>query len=303
MSFNYKKSPMKHSSAFSMVEISVVVLIIGILIAGISKGTDLYQEYRINSARSLTTNSVVPRIADLNLWLETTNQKSIQNSNDSFAISDGQNIKNWFETNPLSIKKLIANQNSESSQPKYKINGISGLPSVFFDANATGSAGKSLTIAYNDSLNTPTFTIFIVTQPAEVTSEWGAIFMSRTSSSPLRGYNFYKNQNNTGYEFWIGDNTIWRNLVSGSIIFNRPIIATLLHKASSKSLYINSALQGSDNFVALKNTVNPVIMGQEYGNRYFFDGYISEVIYYGRDLADNERTLVENYLKQKYQIR
>ncbi|MFZ9470698.1 MAG: type II secretion system protein, partial [Rickettsiales bacterium] len=36
--------------AFSIIEISVVILIIGILVSSISKGLDLYQDFRLTSA-------------------------------------------------------------------------------------------------------------------------------------------------------------------------------------------------------------------------------------------------------------
>jgi prepilin-type N-terminal cleavage/methylation domain-containing protein len=56
-----------HKKAFSLIEISVVILIIGILIAGISQGIDLYQDSRLAIARSLTQNSRVGRIENLEL--------------------------------------------------------------------------------------------------------------------------------------------------------------------------------------------------------------------------------------------
>jgi len=61
----------KYKKAFSLVEISVVILIIGILISGVSQGIDLYEDFRKNSAKSLTLNSRVGRIPDLLWWIET----------------------------------------------------------------------------------------------------------------------------------------------------------------------------------------------------------------------------------------
>ena len=68
-----------HKKAFSLVELSMVILVIGILIAGISQGIDLYQDMRLATARSLTQNSRVGRIDNLELWLETTTEKSFDN--------------------------------------------------------------------------------------------------------------------------------------------------------------------------------------------------------------------------------
>jgi prepilin-type N-terminal cleavage/methylation domain-containing protein len=37
----------KHQKAFSLVELSMVILIIGILIAGVSQGIDLYGDFKL----------------------------------------------------------------------------------------------------------------------------------------------------------------------------------------------------------------------------------------------------------------
>ena len=67
-----------HKKAFSLVELSMVILIIGILIAGVSQGIDLYQDMRLATARSLTQNSRVNRIEDLTMWFEATSEKSFE---------------------------------------------------------------------------------------------------------------------------------------------------------------------------------------------------------------------------------
>ena len=79
--------------AFSLIEISMVILVIGILIAGISQGIDLYQDTKFSIAQTLTKNSRVNRIADLEMWLETT-------LDDSFVASEkiaNSNISKWIE--------------------------------------------------------------------------------------------------------------------------------------------------------------------------------------------------------------
>ena len=68
---NGKYKIKKLKLAFSLIEISVVILIIGILIAGISQGIDLFADYRFITAKNLTKNSRVGRIEDLEIWLET----------------------------------------------------------------------------------------------------------------------------------------------------------------------------------------------------------------------------------------
>ncbi|MBM3590130.1 MAG: prepilin-type N-terminal cleavage/methylation domain-containing protein [Alphaproteobacteria bacterium] len=56
--------------AFSLIEISVVILIIGILIAGISQGIDLYNDFNLTKARNITKNSRVGRFQISNYGLK-----------------------------------------------------------------------------------------------------------------------------------------------------------------------------------------------------------------------------------------
>jgi prepilin-type N-terminal cleavage/methylation domain-containing protein len=58
---NFKK-------AFSLIELSIVVLIIGILVAGITQSSRLVSMMKIQSARSLTINSPVASIKGLTIW-------------------------------------------------------------------------------------------------------------------------------------------------------------------------------------------------------------------------------------------
>jgi prepilin-type N-terminal cleavage/methylation domain-containing protein len=59
---NKKSLPAK---AFSLIELSIAVLIIGIIIAGITQSSSLIQKMALSSARSLTSSSPVASMRDL----------------------------------------------------------------------------------------------------------------------------------------------------------------------------------------------------------------------------------------------
>ena len=133
----------KNHKAFSLVEISMVILVIGILIAGVSQGIDLYDDYRLTSARNLTKNSLVNRIPDLEMWLETTSENSLATGTSSFTDKpnpiDQDSIGRWNNINPniLPTARNHATQNnptvSVDNQPKYIRKGMNGLPALLFD--------------------------------------------------------------------------------------------------------------------------------------------------------------------------
>ncbi len=119
----------KHQKAFSLIEISVVIVIIGILIAGVSQGIDLYNEFKLTNARTLTLNSVVSRISNLSMWWETT----MENSFKTAKPNDGELINQWNDINPQRVMKInLFNTPNDASRPAYKASAINGLPALKF---------------------------------------------------------------------------------------------------------------------------------------------------------------------------
>jgi len=101
----------KKYRAFSLIEISVVILVIGILIAGVSSGIDLYNEMKIATARNLTNNSRVGRIPDLVAWYETTLKKNFSTGTSTYQdvenITKNTKINRWKDINPVNTKPIM----------------------------------------------------------------------------------------------------------------------------------------------------------------------------------------------------
>ena len=121
---------MKKNSAFSLIEISIVILVIGILIAGITQSTRLVKESGLMSARSLTQSSPVAGIKDLMSWHET----SLKTSFDSDAQIDGSTIATWYDNGKQSTTQNSAIQGTISLRPLFKEYIFDGaIPAVRFD--------------------------------------------------------------------------------------------------------------------------------------------------------------------------
>ena len=75
----------RKNSAFSLIELSIVILIIGILIAGVTQGSKLYIKFKIATAQALTRSSPVNGVKDLAVWYETSLTESF-NSTDSIDV-------------------------------------------------------------------------------------------------------------------------------------------------------------------------------------------------------------------------
>ena len=66
----------KNLKAFSLIELSIVILIIGILVAGVTQSSRLIREFKLTTAKNLTRNSPVSSIKGLYFWFETTSESS-----------------------------------------------------------------------------------------------------------------------------------------------------------------------------------------------------------------------------------
>jgi prepilin-type N-terminal cleavage/methylation domain-containing protein len=288
----------KNHSAFSLIEISMVILVIGILIAGISNGVDLYDDYRLKVAQNLTKNSRVNRIPDLEMWLETTGENSLAMGTATFTDKpnpvDQDPIGRWNNINPniLPSARNHATQANDAKHPKYIRKGMNGLPALKFDGTDDFFSFNGNFLVGSD------YTIFVV--EARGSGKNLNFFLSgfgggnnsilhigyRNSSTLTQGHN-----NN--------------DLDSGILNFTSPIASIRsfsLNKASGKVIYQNGLLKAyNTQKIPLISYEGASIGGNDqYG---YFNGSISEMIFYSRSLTDQERQGVEAYLSKKWGIK
>ena len=85
----------KIRQGFSLIELSIVILIVGILIAGVTTSSRLVKRMKITTAQNITQSSPVPSIKDLSVWYETTMDGSLLD----IEKSDGTPITIWYDGN------------------------------------------------------------------------------------------------------------------------------------------------------------------------------------------------------------
>ena len=292
-----KKNPQHIKLAFSLIEISMVILIIGILIAGVSTGIDLFQDARLSTARTLTKNSRVNRIPDLELWLETT-------LDESFITSEkihNSNISTWLDINIQSNFKKSVSQSTSAQKPKYISRAFdNSLPAVQFD-------GSNDNFPFNSTyMNGGNFTIFVVEQRRSATthiyfigggSNNGVFHMGYSTTSLARSGQY----GSADVNFF--DYTI--NSFKATEIIPR-IHTFILSATNGKKYWLNGGStpdKSSSNLTTLSN-FSGYIGVTEYGgsNPHFYSGDIGEIIIFSRELTDKERIDVEKYLSKKFNI-
>jgi len=289
------------SKAFSLVELSIVILIIGVLVAGISQGLDLYEDSKITSARAFTQSSRVNSIKGISLWIDATA--------DRFGVdmSDSDPVQRWNDVNPQTNTKGSFVQSNQSQRPIYKTRMINGLPAVSFD----GISQNMVNDSFQDILPNNGITVFLVTRLSGSTPATGVsrvVFSKRVASgSDTSGINTQLVHDSTGFNinsyhgmmftqspnvpyvvsYQYGNNTISRSLLNGKGIFNitngaPPISST----ASTDYLYL-----GKSGLTTIPTTTT------------FFSGLIGELLIYDRILSKKERQSIESYLGKKWNIK
>ncbi|MFT6332007.1 MAG: prepilin-type N-terminal cleavage/methylation domain-containing protein [Lentimonas sp.] len=283
-----------NKNAFSLIELSVVILIIGILILGVTKGSSLLAKTSLSSARSLTTSSPVPVIEDLVAWYET----SLESSIDKSIAIDGTTIdlvngSSWNDNAPRKKR----NATDVAGNPVYTELGINNLPSITFD-------GTGDSISFNASdLNERFFTIFVVERRGDDSATNHFLGLGAGA-----GFGYLTETTLTGPSIVddLGEIKIFSNLTPRIITFLSGPIST----SNTKGIFINggsSTGEGSelvDSQVASTPiaTTNAGTIGSDAGAANLYVGDISEIIIYNRSLNVNERNDVQEYLSKKYNI-
>lgn len=299
MKYNQTKSKL----AFSLIELSVVILVIGILVIGITQGSRILTEANLKSARSLTASSPVTSIGNIGVWLETTSEKSLIDSEKiNTALAATGTVSTWNDINPQTSSPNNATQGTIASKPRYITNTINGLPALNFD-------GVNDYLQMTNILAT-NFTVFVLLQTNNAGFGlagdqaysnsgilWADIGGLANDSIPLAiGGGVVKTFVGGGFEITANGSTAVNN--------NRPNVVTITRSMSSGvlSLYVNGvsngSVTGSSNVVL---TANPVLsIGGNIGDVRYYTGNLGEIIAFNKLLTNTERVSVEQYLATKW---
>ncbi len=296
-----------NKKAFSLIELSVVILIIGILVAGVTQGSRLVNRMRLSAARAITSSSPVNSIRDIVGWWETTLEQSF-NGTEPEEDSDGDTggITTWYDINPQSTVKNNATSPATTNNPGYTASGsINNLPTLNFN-------GSDHYLHFDGtSLANSNYSIFVVEQRTSGTGDYRYMIAS-SNGSGITNQLLQVGYRNSSTITW-GQFANDFNVSVAS--YNVPIarIHSLVFGSAlptAKSYYLNGAVQ------TLNNTYGSAVASQgltSYTNATFglygtdqnvyYQGNIGEIIIFNRALKNEERDAIEDYLGRKWGIR
>lgn len=298
MSYQYKYQfkAQNLSKAFSLIELSIVILIIGILVAGVTQSSRLVSQFRLTSAKNITQSSPVPTIKDLALWFDAVNEKGFDSQ-----ISDGAGVAYWQDTNPMNTTQYRFVQNTASDQPFYASNGINGLPSLRYNStiNSTRMFASGLGSLPRDS------TIFLVMRWDLLNQSINQSYIFSINGEVDNLENAITPPNNFYFGYYPGG----PNALTGVIPNNTNYILRRVYnnRANFSGIYLNGTLASSSNAPLIGNFSNTgntsICLGNHGGAPRTFGGFFSEFIIFNRALTNDEIIDVERYLSRKWSIK
>ena len=294
----------KKSRAFSLIELSIVILIIGILIAGVTQASRLVRESKLKTAQTLTKSSPVSGISGLVLWLEPSLDESFVTQSGTNQTEDGTTISQWNDINPQSSPKYFATVSGTA--PTYSANsGPNGLPSIYFASGAVLTLSNDAAGGNYTSITTPNnqFTFFVTYQLKPVSLTYNFNFgvsdaFATPPSSATLGTISISSKGTWQYNISADIRTLSGSGITGSSTASTAsssveIISTTFD-GSSFNLFLNGNSKTSGALTSNTTPTNFNITGS--------DSYISEIIVFDRALKNQERRDIEDYLGEKYNV-
>ncbi len=311
---------MKNKKAFSLIELSVAILIIVILVAGVSSSSRVLRQMRLSSARTQTQSSPVAGIKDLYAWWETTSEKSFNNSD----TENGDSVSNWYDLNPqLAYNIGVTQGGSATLKPTYYSDGINGLPALNFDGGDYLKTSIDQPAIFSSGAGSTVFTVFqatdVATQRFLVMQPLGNctrnIEIGHTTGANASGN--YGINSGCGYATVAPEGTVTslRPVIMSLVMFASPLTSgstanTAIFKNGGATLALTADTVGGYNnslsksygtgvaplFIGARDSLNNGTVNAN------FVGKIGEIIIFNRALSAEERREVEKYLGKKWEI-
>lgn len=295
-------------TAFSLIEISIVILIIGVAISGIVSGMYLFYDFKLGQAQSITAKSPVISTPNLTLWLDTTSPNSFETER---PLNDDK-IAIWKDLNPQRIFKINVSQSDLTKQPTYVDLAINNLPALKFINNIEM---RSENIFLNDIFSSDQATIFLVQNnfsgdTSTTTISWVPTANNLDNGSENSRISIFAQTSNTViFDYGVAGGATANRVATSTLtnFNNKNTIISFLKNSNNSDLRINYNETVIANSSAVANVSAslsaPFIVGKfRTDSNYFFNGNIGEIIIFDRALNENERKKIEDYLGEKWGI-
>jgi prepilin-type N-terminal cleavage/methylation domain-containing protein len=300
----------KEQSAFSLIELSIVILIIGILIAGVVSGSRIVNESNLRVAKNITQSSDVSSIKGLLMWFDATDEDTIYSGTLSSNIAgkgeDGDTVVKWRDKNPQSKEHPELIIAADTHAPAYVTKAVNNLPAIKFQSSGSGDY-----LTY-DNMQFPNddYSIFFVFEPFSVSlanvitinkdAKQGLMLELQTDGKIRHLHRYPFSDVDTGDSLITSTN---------SYIAHQPNLYSFIRNgsASKTRIWVDNSLKSEETTTAEgfdPSSLEMVVGALHYSGSYqrFLNGHLSEIIVFDRALLKEDRKAVQNYLAKKYHL-
>ena len=285
-----------NKNAFTLIELSIVILVISVMVVGVVTGKSLITKSRLANAKSLTRQSVVNDMGDdLIAWYETSLEGSFKPGE---TKTDGSAITLWKDSNKNAVNK---NDATAVGSPTL-------IQNVFYNSIPGVRFTGSQYLNFNGTkFSKNSYTVFVVEQRSSGKNE--NYFIAGGDNAVNANLHLgYRNNYSIVQAHWGNDfdkSDIFPAYSASSPI---PRIHTFLFNNSIGKQY---TLNGKHNYadynqgddiakLAPLTSFNSARVGLY--NGVYYVGDLAEIIMFKRSLKTEEVEAIESYLGSKYGI-
>ena len=285
--------------AFTLIEIAVVILVIGILIAGIAQAMEMFAEVSLRSARNLSKSSRLGRVDDLTIWLDATSEKAFDNEK-----GDASAVSIWNDTNQKSTTAISSTSSSASLYPSYTLSAINSLPAVSFK-KTSASVGNCATVPSESFVNdSEDFTLYLIYNPKSLDD---GIILEKNNASATT-FPFSLELSSGYYKFSVKNSTETISVASPkqAIIKTPNLIRLSRVKGSQIEIVIDGVSTTQSDTLTSSTLNNPELAigcrnGATPAN--FISGDFGETAFFNRNINVKEKAEIEEYLYKKWKMK
>ncbi len=292
---------MKKKLGFSIAELAIAVLIIGLIIGGISTGSKLVTHGRIKAAKKASDTSPIWKIYNDNLnlsaiaWYDVAFEDSI-----TYDTGDGD-VSEWkSKVNPY--VSMLARQETGTAQPNYEANGMKGYPGILFNGSSD-FLELTAPISYADD----SYTIAVVWY-ANGTTEGGLFAQADEAATAANSaeITISTTANATVSDAAATSGTITTDKINANVfVVNEGVSGeVVIYDADYHNT--STAADSEDASSAMTLGVDRALIGALWSGTAatsFFDGYLAELVIFDKALTTDEVAEVTEYFTTKYKIR
>jgi len=282
-----------NKSAFTMIELSIVILVISVMVVGVVTGKSLIAKSRLANAKSLTRQSVINDMGDdLIAWYETSLEGSFKESE---TKTDGSFITLWKDSNKNAVNKNDAK--AETNPTLNTTNQPSLYQNVFYNSIPGLRFSGDQYLNFNGTkFAKNSYTVFVVEQRR---SGKNHNYFIASSNSTNNFFGYRSNTEITQSHTYNNFNVTIPGYISPTprihtFLFNNSVGKQYTLNGNNTQIANPSQLTSIDSFDPAKigylNSVNSYV------------GDLAEIIMFKRSLKTEEVEAIESYLGSKYGI-